>query len=296
MRNGRWWSKPFEWYTDKMRKSKLILVVGSSGFLGQQIVKQLESETTVLKTHYRNACYPDSIRYDFFNDDIGHILDKQQVEVVIFASSVEMNNQTNNVEFSMARFARSCAGRRLIYLSSDALFDGQKGGYTEKDSPNPQSLYGKNLAICEELITGHCHNFCIIRPSYLYGFSNGNLDSRLAKTKSLLESGNNVVLFKDMFKSPLGVKQMAQAVIDLSFLDYNGIVHVAGHRLSVYEFHLQAMAALNINSANITSCPMPTNKGFLRDTSLDSSLWQTLTGTVPYDVEATLLQYDRRNI
>jgi hypothetical protein len=83
---------------------------------------------------------------------------------------------------------------------------------------------------------------------------------------------------------------LAQAVIDLSFLDYNGIVHVAGHRLSVYEFHLKAMAALTVNSANLTSCAMPTDKGFLRDTSLDSALWQKLTGTVPYEVEATLLK------
>ncbi len=273
-----------------MSKKETILVVGSTGYLGQQITKFLEPRSNIIKTHYRNSLDPDSISYDFFNDEISHILDKHQIEVVIFASSVEMNNQSNKVEASMEKFSRSCDGRRIVYLSSDGIFGGQRGLYTEQDLPNPQTLYGKNLAICEELINSHSSNFCIVRPSYIYGFSNGSLDSRLAKTKSILESGANITLFNDMFKSPLGVKQIAQAVIDLSSLDYNGVVHVAGSRLSVYEFHQKAMIALNINIANLKSCPMPTDKGFLRDTSLDSSHWQQLTGTVPYDIAGSFTE------
>lgn len=273
-----------------MNQKESILTVGSSGFLGRQITQFLGSQQNIIKTHYRNSLYPDSIKYDFFNDDIGYILDKQHVTTVIFASSVEMNDQLDKVKISMERLARSCNGRRIVYLSSDGIFGGQKGLYTEEDSPNPQTLYGKNLAICEEIIESHSNNFCIVRPSYIYGFSNGSLDSRLAKTKRILESGGNITLFNDMYKSPLGVKQIAQAVIDLSLLDYSGIVHVAGHRLSVYEFHQKAMTALNIDTANLKSCPMPTDKGFLRDTSLDNSLWQQLTGTVPYDINRTLIE------
>ncbi|KAA3664005.1 MAG: NAD-dependent epimerase/dehydratase family protein [Chloroflexi bacterium] len=273
-----------------MNKKESILVVGASGFLGQQIVKLLETQQNVIYTHYRNPLFPDSIRFDFFNDDIRYILDKQQVGAIIFASAVEMNNQLDKVRYSMERFARACEDRRIVYLSSDGIFEGVKGLYSEKDSPNPQTTYGKNLAICEGIIGSYCNNFCIVRPSYIYGFSNGTLDSRLKKTKSVLESGGTVTLFNDMFKSPLGVKQIASAVIHLTWLDFAGVVHVAGKRLSVYEFHRRAMSALNVDITHLNGCQMPIKKGFLRDTSLDSSLWQQLTGTRPCDIKKTLLQ------
>lgn len=271
--------------------NKTILVIGSSGFLGRQITSILASQENVIKTHFQNSLYPDSIRYDFFNDDIENLLDKQKMDVVIFAGMVE-TSPLEIVRTSMERFAKACKKRRVIYLSSDGIFDGQKGLYSEKDVQNSQTLYGKNLAACENIIANQCKSFCIVRPSYIYGFSNGTLDDRLTKTRETLEAGKEVALFDDMFKSPLGVRQVAKAVVNLSTLDYVGIIHVAGQRMSVYEFHCQAMSALKVNTANLKSCKMPTDKGFLRDTSLDISMWQKITNSKPESIQEVLTAKD----
>lgn len=241
----------------------------------------------VIKTHFRNPCCLDSVPFDFFNDGPGDLLDKHNVDIVIFSGLVE-THPFDEVSFSMERFARECKDRRVTYLSSDGIFDGEKRRYSESDIPHPRTLYGNNLAICEQLIARFCANFCIIRPSYIYGFSNGNLDRRLSKTRTLLETGHEVSLFSDMFKSPLSVKQVAQAVVDLTLLGYVGIAHVAGERMSVYDFHRQAMLALHVDTLKLSSCLIPSGEDFLRDTSLDYSLWQKLTNTSPQSIGESL--------
>lgn len=107
-----------------------------------------------------------------------------------------------------------------------------------------------------------------------------------------LKAGEKVTLFDDMFKSPYGVKQIANAVIGLSRSDYIGIIHVAGQRMSVYEFHHRAMSSLMVDTTNLKSCKMPTDKGYLRDTSLDSSMWQNITNSKPENIQDVLTAKD----
>ncbi len=276
-----------------MSNKKTILVIGSSGYLGRQITSLLGTQRNVIKTHYKNRFHQDSIPYDFFNDNIGSLLDKHKVDVVILACTIETCS-LDRLRTSMEKFAITCKKQRVIYVSSDGIYDGRKGLYSEKDSPNSQTLYGKNLAVCEKIIARHCNNYCIVRPSYLYGFSNGTLDARLTKTRDLLHSGTEVILYNDMYKSPIGVQQIAQSVIDFTGNTYTGLIHVAGQRLSVYEFHRQAMFALKVDTINLKSCQMPTDKGFSRDSSLNTSLWQRLTGSKAKSIKETLNQVPAR--
>lgn len=139
------------------------LVIGSSGFLGRQITSILELQESIIKTHCRNPLYPDSIRYDFFNDDIEKLLDIQKVDIVIFAGMVEIG-PLDTVQASMQRFAKACREKRVIYLSSDGIFDGQKGFYSEKDAPNSQTLYGKNLALAKTLSLSVAKIFVLFVP------------------------------------------------------------------------------------------------------------------------------------
>lgn len=260
-----------------------VLVVGSSGFLGRCIVDKLMPRARVFCTYYSQSVFPDSYSYDFFHDDIRPIIEETDVSTVIFTAMVEFE-EPEAVAASMQRFVRGCHDRRVVYLSSDGIFDGKRGNYTEDDVPMPCTRYGRNLLTCETFVQDHCANVCIIRPSYLYGFSHGQLDPRLARTRNALMAGEQVQCFHDMYKSPLGVVQVAEAVITLSDSDYVGIMHVAGERLSVFEFHSQAMGALGMATTNLISCPMPETPNFLRDTSLNTSRWQRVTGMKPLTV------------
>ena len=272
-----------------MLQNKTVLIIGSSGYLGKEITNLAEAQNRVFRTHFRNPTSQTSVRYDFFNDSIEKQVDLDSVDLIIFTGMVEFE-ASDRVAASVERFAQACRTKQIVYLSSDGIFDGEQGNYSESDIPKPRTLYGRNLKICEGALAKYCRNLCIVRPSYIYGFSSaGALDSRISKTRQLLEAGETVTLFNDMYKSPLGVHQVANAVLDLARLNYNGIVHVAGERLSVFDFQYQAMKALNVDVDHLKSCPMPINQdGFLRDTSLNNSLWKQLTATNPNSITETL--------
>jgi dTDP-4-dehydrorhamnose reductase len=265
-----------------------VLIIGGSGFLGRTLVPLFALQGHVHCTHCQHPFFPDSLPFDIYHDDIRPLLERTEISTIVFAALVE-KDAPEIVRPAMERFVRGCRDCRFVYLSSDGIFDGERGQYTEGDEPTPCTRYGKNLLFCETLVKELCSDYCIIRPSYIYGFSAGRLDFRLSRTRERLEQGEHIEFFDDMYKSPLGVWQVAEAVADLSLSSYVGTLHVAGERLSLFELHRQAMRALNVDTTRLTPALMPSEPGFLRDTSLDSSAWQTLAGTQPLSVHETLI-------
>jgi len=270
-----------------MEKQKTVILVGSSGFLGRCLGERLAPHMNVVNTHHQHQMFSHSRQYDVFQDDLRPWFQDEEVSAVIFAALIEREEPVC-VTQAMTRFARSCRNVRTLYLSSDGIFGGEGGEYTEEAIPRPRTQYGQNLLACERLIQQYCQNFCIIRPSYqnfciirpsyLYGFSQGILDARLTRIRHALRHGERVDMFEDMYKSPLGVEQVADAVITMTTSDFSGILHVAGPRLSTYEFARQSMEALRVATTHLVPVSMPTDPTWIRDTSLNSMRWQGLTG------------------
>ena len=248
-----------------------VLLIGSSGFLGKALYEALVKSFQLTPTHAKNAVFSESKPYDFFTDEICLPLEKYTPEMVVMAAAVEKDVDFKVFASRVDGFVDVCKSCYLVYLSSDAIFDGHKGLYTEDDVPKPITPYGHNLAYFEEQIQAKVAKYLIVRPSYLYGFSQGQLDSRLKKTKLLLEAGETVEYFDDMFKSPLEVNQAARIITRLIELNQQGIIHVAGERTSIYEFHHEAMQALKVSVKNLDPVQMPKNTEFPRDTSLNIS-------------------------
>ena len=188
----------------------------------------------------------------------------------------------------MSRLLTFMPRHRFIYLSSDGIFSGSEGRYREEDEPKPQTLYGRNLLTCESLVRQTLSNYSIIRPSYIYGWVNGRLDERLSRVREKLLAGESVVGFHDVYKSPLGVKQLSRAVVDVAASTFTGTLHVAGGRMSVYDFYLQAMTTLGVNTNHLLAEAAPLSPTLLRDTSLDISKWTKLLGATPISVRETL--------
>jgi dTDP-4-dehydrorhamnose reductase len=263
-----------------------ILVIGATGFLGDAIVRALPETATVVRTHCSSPASASSLRFDFFDDEIAPLLDAHAIETVIFAAHVE-NRPVVDVRAARRRFVGSLRGRRIVYLSSDAVFGGERGMYAESDAPSPRTDYGINLLAFEESVAEHCADHLIIRPSYVMG-TRDRLCARLSATRERLERGEAVRLFHDMFKSPLGVHQVADAVVRLGLSAHCGIVHVAGERMSVYDYHRRAMTALGVDTRRLEPERTPSDSMLQRDTSLDTSLWQRLTGTKPASIEESV--------
>ena len=264
-----------------------VVVIGSSGFLGECVTRRLTSQGHVpISTHHTHPKFSGSLRYDFFSDEPDFLPDEPAT--VIFTSAVEISKTTEEVQAAMRRLLVHLKNHRFAYLSSDGIFDGAQGNYREEDVPYPKTQYGRNLLACETLIRQKLENYCIIRPSYIYGVVASKLDSRLDGVRKRLLAGEEFFGFHDMYKSPLGVGQLAQAVTGLAASDFVGTLHIAGERMSVYDFYQQAMTALGVDTTNLVARAMPPDPSLLRDTSLDISRWKKLSGIAPEPVSETL--------
>ncbi len=170
-----------------------ILVIGSTGYLGQRVAQLLGERAKT--THRTAAKFPNSLSYDFYAHQ--SLLVDGTTQVVIFTAAVEVNQPTNQLKVAMRRLLAQLSNHRFVYVSSDAVFNGDEGNYTEDDPPTPINTYGKNLAICEELVQEMVADSCIIRPSYIYGFLNHRLDKRLLRVRETLMRGETYMAYDD---------------------------------------------------------------------------------------------------
>lgn len=262
-------------------------IIGT-GFLGEQIYKDLLPVCDeIILTHHKNKKYPDSKAFDFFADDIGDIIGGKKIDVVFLSAKIEFEEDEKKLREAMTRFLIACENCRIVYISSDGIFEGESGLYKESDVPHPVTLYGKNLKLCEELIKQYSKNYCIARPSYLYGFVESHLDSRFEKIEKDVAEGRKISRFTNMYKSPLSYRQASEVIVKLALSKYRGVVHVCGKRMSVYNFTKEGMEAFNLSTKNLIGESMPEEKplDFLPDTSLDNSLMRKLTGIEPLSVK-----------
>ncbi|HTK11641.1 MAG TPA: sugar nucleotide-binding protein [Ktedonobacteraceae bacterium] len=270
-----------------------VLLLGSTGYLGSALMAHLQPVAHVVPVHRTTARFPASHPYDFWTDSLASLITQHRVDLVIIAANMAYEAADATCDFALFKrrvdqLVRDCQACRVLYISSDGIFAGKKGQYKESDIPTPSTLYGRNLQYFEQAVQAHCTNYCIVRPSYLYGYSGSQLDQRLSQVRDRLLSGEQLRYFTDMIKSPMDVNQVTQAIVSLARSDYVGIVHVAGEAMSVYDFYLEAMRSLGVTSPGLFPAHMPTDFPYPRDTSLDSSLMKKLTGIVPLSVHEAL--------
>ncbi len=272
-----------------------ILLIGSSGYLGRTLTTYLRQAGWIVPTYRREDYFGGSQRYDFWMDDVHALVERHQIDTVVNAANMAYKAGDPGYEFTVFKqrvewLLQGCRRCRVIYISSDGIFGGEKGHYRESDIPRPITRYGRNLQYFEEQVRKLCADYCIIRPSYLYGYSLSQLDHRLAQTRERLLAGEQLTYFTDMIKSPMEVNQVAEAITLLTTSKYVGIVHVAGEAMSVYDFYREAMSSLNIPTTRLRPAQMPADFQHPRDSSLDSSLMKRLTKIEPLAVRMALAQ------
>ena len=126
-------------------------------------------------------------------------------------------------------------GIRMIYLSTDYVFDGLKGMYNEEDPPRPVNYYGLTKLLGEEAVLSI--EGVVIRTSWIYGFGPGR--QNFGKTVvEKLSKGESIKAITDQWGSPTLNTLIGEAVKILAEKELSGIYHVSGPRMSRYEFAL----------------------------------------------------------
>ena len=193
---------------------------------------------------------------------------EQQRPGTIFFCAYDRTNPTVTVDAAVAA-ARASAelGSGFVFFSSDMVFDGQAGGYTEDSPLAPASGYGAMKVQAEALVQAEHPGAQVVRTSLLVGES--GIHMRPAYECEALVRGQPVTLYKDEWRSPTHVDDLARGAWDLAALDVAGVYHLAGsERLSRLELGRILCALYRFDAGLIREAARPASRP--RDTSLDS--------------------------
>ena len=140
----------------------------------------------------------------------------------------------------------------LVTISTDYVFDGEKDGfYTERDRPNPVSVYGLTKLEGERAAQSEWTRTIIVRSGYLFGTGGTNF---LATCLDRLRRGERLRVINDMFGTPTYGTHLAARLFDLAEKDFPGIYHVAnsGDGASFAQFAHEAAEQAKLDSSLIT--------------------------------------------
>jgi dTDP-4-dehydrorhamnose reductase len=123
--------------------------------------------------------------------------------------------------------AAAAAGARLVHVSSDAVFSGRSGTYDESCPPCPGTVYGAAKAAAETAVKGLDPDAVIVRTSLIVGDVPAGRDV-VAQVHALARGDADGVLFTDDVRCPIGVGDLAAALLGFAASPGRGIRHIAG--------------------------------------------------------------------
>ena len=224
-------------------KPTRILVTGASGFLGSHIM-HLSDPAEAIGVFHANRPPDDGYAYQQADLADNRSLDKLfasvRPDIVIHAaaqSNLDWCEQQPDLAWQInaeapAKLAKLCAetGCKFLHVSSDMVFDGEKGEYTENEPTNPIGLYGKAKAAAEQGVLSENPDAIIARAALIYGLpvAPGRGSSFLTWVLDRLENNAPVPLYYDQFRTPVEVGELAETLLQLAQSTFKGTIHVAG--------------------------------------------------------------------
>ena len=277
----------------------MLLITGASGLLGSKIVKLAKRKYEVIPTYNTRPLHPDSIKLDITNQNqVSDIFDQLKPEMIVHTASetnvdrCETQKQQAwkiNVE-GTRNIALACSkiGAKLVYISTDYVFDGEKGSYTEQDEPNPINYHGLTKLEGERQIISHCRNYVILRTSVLYGWHpwKQNFVTWIINT---LKQNKELTVVEDHYNTPTLADNLAEMALETVQKDLRGVYHASGsQRISRYEFARQIAKAFNFDQNLVKPIKMSQLTAWIakrpRDSSLNTDKIQKQLKTKPLNI------------
>lgn len=271
-----------------------LLITGGSSYAGSHLVRlaqQLGHQLTY--TYFSADPLSGGVQLDLRRQDaVVNLVRGLKPDVIIhMAGSNRSSDMVAVIEDgtrAVVKAAEECRAR-LIFISTDVLFDGTSAPYKEEDPPTPPHPYGQAKANAEKIVA-QWPNHVIMRPSLIYGLK--QIDLGTAWMVRSLKAGEQVTLFTDQWRSPVWVETLSHACLEVAENDYVGILHVAGSQpLTRAEFGVKMLTWWGIEDRkNLRLAPTPTDAPWPLNTVLDMTRAQRLLKTPFPGVDEVLEQ------
>ena len=175
-------------------------------------------------------------------------------------------------------------GSKMVLCSTDSVFDGIKGSYTETDTPGAVNFYARTKVAAEEIVLGASPANVVARLALVMGLPvMGKGNSFLADTIEKLTGGASVKFPENEIRTPVDVVTLGAALTELAGNNFGGVIHLSGNtRINRYQMALQIAGRLGFPTSLIEptdSNSMPGRAPRPNDASMDNSLAKKILKT-----------------
>lgn len=242
-----------------------ILITGASGLLGLNLALEAAQAHRVYGVVNDHPLHTEAftvLQADLLaSGTVEQLLDETRPDWVIHCAALavidacEANpplaRQLNTELPALLAHHVARGGARLLHVSTDAVFDGQRGDYTEDDSPNPLSVYARTKLDGEKAVLDANPDALVARVN-LFGWSLSGRRSLAEFFFNNLSAGQPVMGFTDVYFCPLLANDLAQVFLAMLAGSLNGIYHVVSQEcISKYDFGVRLAELFSLDAALI---------------------------------------------
>ena len=243
-----------------------LLITGASGFLGWNLCVLARKSYDVSGTAFSNK--PEIRNVMIHNidlrikSDIEKLLNKVNPDIVIHTAATSTPNyceknseesyETNVAATEMLAMLCSKKHIRLLFTSTDMVFDGKNPPYSEMSHAHPINIYGKHKLLAEERLLATYPSALVCRMPLMFGNPGPCAQSFIQPWLSTLLSGGQLKVFTDEWRTNVSGSVAAEGLLLAAGTNLSGILHLGGsERISRYDFGLMLAKTFALNSGEI---------------------------------------------
>jgi dTDP-4-dehydrorhamnose reductase len=294
-----------------LKTAKRVLITGGTGLLGVAMQRSAPKDIEGFSIYFPERSLPGPLPFPVRAADVSDRMQMQSVfewanpEVVIHAAAIgsvdfaernreqtrKINLGGTEVVVELCQIFKS----RLIYISSNAVFDGRTPLYSETAPVNPINYYGQLKVDAENLVRQSSIPWAIGRPILMYGWPYpGERDNPVVWWVRSLGNGQPIKVVDNVLSKPLPAWSGADVIWAIIQQNRTGIYHVAGRdHISLYQFALLTAEVFGLDASLITPVPdsyFPEIAPRPQDTSFDTTKMETELGVKTVGVRDGLLK------
>jgi dTDP-4-dehydrorhamnose reductase len=271
-----------------------ILITGSNGLLGQKLVKLItdQSNHELIATARNHNRLPFKKGYIFESLDITiehqvmAVVEKHQPDVIINTAAMTNVDQCETEKngcwklnvIAVEHLIKASEKHKafLLQLSTDFIFDGEDGPYSEEAKANPISYYGESKLAAENLIIDSKIDWAIARTVLVYGIAHDMSRSNIILwVKKSLEEAKDIQIVDDQWRTPTLAEDLAAGCLLIAEKKANGIFNISGDDLlTPYEMAVKTAEFFKLPQTTMTksdstkfkqTAKRPPKTGFILD-------------------------------
>jgi len=292
-----------------MKKQSKILVTGASGFLGWNSAEYLSKKFCVFGMVHSNIPPIDTLSWNVVSADITkendvlELVERIKPDLILHTAALtkpdvcekeqELAWKINVFGTAVVTKAAELCQSRLIYISTDLVFDGTGSMYKEDSSVNPSLFYAKTKLMGEEVVKKWAGDYLIFRIAVMYGWGSPYHKSFMEWLISNICDKKTVSLFTDQYRSMLYVGQVP---IMVEYAMQNEALwrrytretfHVGGEKINRYDFGLKVAECFSLPKDSIKAVTMAEVMGLAprpADCSMNTSKMEKAFNLKPFTV------------